>query len=196
MKIYRGPGSTSDMTLTDHHPLEYYWTPGQKVRFHATIDTSGARHTDVWVEMEEEDIRTLVTSLHRHHQGQAKSAGELETDLERTVGFIRGMVDHDDVALIRALLRRYTRRPGVAGRTREIANLLRENIAAMQQSAEDDLDLAVEGLRKISSLLSNHREEVPLAQLLEVADDIASYATPPRFSEEPPAWDWIDWDGI
>lgn len=66
MKIYRGPHSTPDWSLTDTKNPENYiddWKSNRKICMDATIDKTGERHSYVGIEIDENDIVSLFKVL-------------------------------------------------------------------------------------------------------------------------------------
>ena len=71
MKIFRGPKTTDSWQETDTKSVEAWmsdWQPGRKLRFDGTIDKSGDRHTDIGVEVSEQDIIFLHTGLVKYYK--------------------------------------------------------------------------------------------------------------------------------
>lgn len=66
MKIYRGPHSTADWSLTETKKPEDYiddWKNNRKICMDATIDKTGDRHTYIGIEIDEDDIVSLFKEL-------------------------------------------------------------------------------------------------------------------------------------
>jgi hypothetical protein len=93
VKIRRGPKSTNNWTTTDTKtPAEYAqsWWPGRPIRFDGTIDKSGERHTDLGVEIYEEDVIALHKVLLSHYRGYMKERDKLlGTVLELESAFMK-----------------------------------------------------------------------------------------------------------
>ena len=69
MKIYRGPQSTEEASVTDEKnaaEIGKNWAPGETIVFDGTIDKSGVRHTSIGIEIEEADIVALTRAFLRH----------------------------------------------------------------------------------------------------------------------------------
>lgn len=66
MKIFRGPHSTEDWSITDNKvPSDYIenWEPRKKIILDGTIDKTGDRHTYIGIELDEDDVISLFNSL-------------------------------------------------------------------------------------------------------------------------------------
>lgn len=88
MRIFRGPRSASRWSgQTDSKALAGYianWTPGHVFVFDATIDKAGERHTDLGVQIEEEDIPVLMNALVQHYRSRIERlTKESESRTER-----------------------------------------------------------------------------------------------------------------
>jgi len=93
MKMHRGPRSADTWSRTDEKSVVDYatsWRPGRALRFDGTIDKSGTRHTDLGVEVEEQDIIELHSGLLNYYRACieqrdsfSKTIDSLETALAR-----------------------------------------------------------------------------------------------------------------
>jgi len=101
MKMHRGPRSTDTWTRTDEKSAVDYasdWRPGRALTFDGTIDKSGARHTDLGVEIHEDDILALHSGLVRYLQAcrdERDSLGQTVDTLESALVKISRLVSWD-----------------------------------------------------------------------------------------------------
>ena len=75
MKVYRGSRRKS---LTDSFEPEDYivdWKEGRHVHLTGTIDEYGARHTNLWLEIEDRDVVALFVALLERGNYPAELAG-------------------------------------------------------------------------------------------------------------------------
>ncbi len=81
MKILRGPKSTTNWTTTDSKSAAdcaESWSPGSPIRFDGTIDKFGNRHTDLGVEIDEQDVIALHQGLLVYYRGCVRERDKLQ----------------------------------------------------------------------------------------------------------------------
>ena len=92
MKIFRGPRTTDSWEETDTKSVTAWmrdWQPGRKLRFDGTIDKSGERHTDLGVEVSEQDIISLHAGLVKYYKGYIRTLEQERDQLQATVNELK-----------------------------------------------------------------------------------------------------------
>jgi hypothetical protein len=101
MKIYRGPRIGGSWTLTDSKtPSDYIkeWSKRRQIVFDGTIDKDGLRHTELAMEIEEEDVFALFNSILNGYREQIESLNKkLHDGEEKYIELQRGFSKIDDL---------------------------------------------------------------------------------------------------
>ncbi|MEZ4599877.1 MAG: hypothetical protein R2940_08815 [Syntrophotaleaceae bacterium] len=107
MKIFRGPKTAKKWSETDSRELsDFEWSPNSAICFDATVDKNGTRHTDLGINISENDIISLHEKLITHYkkriealEAEIKSASEENSKYFDALGKISNLVSlHRDKA--------------------------------------------------------------------------------------------------
>src|SRR5205814_1654525 len=104
MRIFRGPRTTNKWQATDSKSLKTWakqWRPGKHVQFDGTINKIGERHTDLGVELTEDDLNELVGGLIKYYRTMNRQLTkerdqlrEAVTRLEEALGKISSLATY------------------------------------------------------------------------------------------------------
>ncbi len=84
LKLYRGPYTGSSWKATDSKkPSEYVdsWQDGRTIPFDGTIDKDGERHTQIGVQIEDDDVVALLNALVKRDR---KVTNQLRAELSQS----------------------------------------------------------------------------------------------------------------
>jgi predicted RNase H-like nuclease (RuvC/YqgF family) len=96
VKIFRGPKTTDSWQETDTKSVEEWmrdWQPGNKLRFDGTIDKSGERHTDLGVEVSEQDIISLHAGLVKYYKSYLRNLEQERDQLQASVNKLEEVLE-------------------------------------------------------------------------------------------------------
>ena len=95
MKIFRGPKTTDSWQETDRQSVKEWardWQPDKKLRFDGTIDKSGERHTDLGVEISEQDIIALHAGLVKYQKDYLHNLEQQRDGLQASIDELEGVL--------------------------------------------------------------------------------------------------------
>ena len=87
MKIYRGPHTSSSWQTTDSKKpsecVNSWQYGGRTIWFDGTIDKAGARHTQIGVRIEDDDVVALINALVKRYRKVTKEETRLREAMKK-----------------------------------------------------------------------------------------------------------------